>query len=296
MGRAPPLRAKAHIARSFFISYFPMETLPPSSRVPSVACMDLLFTVLLDGRHKYYELAQKGYEDQEKTFSGFRGAEFKYWIARAWLDRALVYRDMKDHAKEDLFYERIIRIHTESPNVLIQCVVAMAGIFKACSLFSQNFKYDAYSLIDWVMVRTHPPRSDYLLEIFISASVTKTLFFITEKKWEENYYLCKQDVKRFSKVPHLYAARIVAASEHDQAAMLMNMWKYEDALPIYEEVVRKYKNHDDIILRHCAACAKYWEEFLTDELKRKIRRALEPYKSPLNHWVLFSEFVNPNLN
>lgn len=248
------------------------------------------------GRHRYYELAIEAYAELEKLFISFDDEEYKYWIARSKLDRALIYRDMKDPVKEDACYDMIIREHSESENILIQCVCSMAMIFKSCSLYSREFPVQAFRMIDKVMLKTQPPSHDYLQEIFISASVTKTEFFIHQRDWMGNLRLCERDIKRFAKNPHVYARRLVAASDHDKALMMVYMGKLAEAVLHFVTVSVNYRNDEDPLTANIAELAMIRAKEFECEMKRKVRRPLEPYKSPLEHWKLFSEFVNPSLN
>lgn len=248
------------------------------------------------GRHRYYELAIEAYAELETLFISFEDEEFKYWFARSKLDRALIYRDMKDPVQEDTYYDSIIRLHKKSEYILLQCVTAMAMIFKACSLYSRTCTVEAFRLIDQVMLNTEPPSHDYLQEIFISASVTKTGFHIDQRDWMGEYRLCERDIKRFSSNPNVYAKRIVAASDHDKGIMLVYMGKIEDAVVHLETVAIKYQDDIDPVVAHTGELAQYHAEEFVVELRRKVKRKYEPYKSPLDQWKLFSEFVNPSLN
>ncbi len=248
------------------------------------------------GRHRYSDQSIAAYEELERLFLSFEDEEFRYWIARSRLDRALIYRDLEDPVQEDIYYDKIIRSHKNSGYILLQCITAMAMIFKSCSLYSRTRTVEAFRLIDQVMLNTEPPSHDYLQEIFISASVTKTFFHIDQQDWMGEYRLCERDIKRFSSNPNVYAKRIVAASDHDKAMMLVFMGKIVDAVVHFETIAIKYMHDLDPIIAYCGEMAQYHAEEFVVELRRKVKRKYEPYKSPLDQWKLFSEFVNPNLN
>jgi hypothetical protein len=250
----------------------------------------------LQGRHKYYDLALRSYTELEKIFSHYRGKEYKYWIARSCLDRGLISRDINDFAQEDSYYNRVLMQYKNDKDILLQCVVSMAGIFKAYTLFMQKVPGQAYAMLDWVMMRTAPPKPDYLQEIFISASVTKTMIYMQQKNWRSNYDLCEKDIKRFSRFHHTYAKRIVAASKTDKAIMLIRMGEYRNAIESFQKVYAEYISSIDITIYKMAQFASYQADFLEKELKRKIPRFDAPYISPLNQWALFSQFANPDLN
>ena len=248
------------------------------------------------GRHRYFAMALQNYEDLENTFSRFGGVQYQYWIARSWMDRGLIHRDLKDTENELAMYDRVIKQHKKKKSIMLQCVVAMTAIFKANSLFDHAQSQEGTAMLDWVMARTEPPKPDYLQEIFISASASKSTFYLDHGEWQANYNLRERDIKRFSQNPHIYAKRLVAGSEHDQALELMRMGKTSEAVALAHIVVDKYKDSGDPFIHFCSISANAMLQQLTKQQKEKKKTTHKSIKSPLEQWSLFSQFANPNLN